>query len=206
MTEQKQPKVSRRGKGKPPPDVVLTSDDMAKIIAEREAKLAPVTRMRFTYDRVDQDAADKFCSRMADGRSLRSICNDADMPSRDVVRAWLRRFPSFVSQYVRAREEQADAIFDEALSLADDAATDPELTHERLGAVRLQIDTRKWIAAKLRPSKYSDKHISEISGPDGGAIQIAGVDLDAIDREQRDALANMLRMIGATNDGEIEEL
>lgn len=133
----------------------------------------PTGRNSFT-----QDFADRICERLAEGRSLRSICSDDDMPSVSSVCKWLGQFPSFAEQYARAREAQADAIFDEILHIADTpqlgeiVTTKPimvdgkpvagaevrEVKHEdMLGHRRLQIDARKWMAGKLQPKKYGDK-------------------------------------------------
>jgi hypothetical protein len=40
---------------------------------------------------------------------------------------------------------------------------------------RLRIDTRKWAASKLKPKKYGDKVVSEISGPSGRPIETATI-------------------------------
>jgi hypothetical protein len=40
---------------------------------------------------------------------------------------------------------------------------------------RLQVDARKWIAAKLKPKKYGDKQQTEVTGADGGPLQITEV-------------------------------
>ena len=61
----------------------------------------------------------EICARLADGRSLRSICRDDDMPHTATVFVWLEKHPAFSEQYARARESQADALFDEALDIAD---------------------------------------------------------------------------------------
>jgi len=53
----------------------------------------------------------------------------------------------------RAREAQADKLFKECLEIADKA------TPENVNVARLQVDTRKWAAARLAPKKYGD-HIS----------------------------------------------
>lgn len=122
----------------------------------------PTGRNSFT-----QDFADRICERLAEGRSLRSICSDDDMPSVSSVCKWLGQFPSFAEQYARAREAQADAIFDQILHIADTpvegervkiGADGVEITREdMLGHRRLQIDARKWMAGKLQPKKYGDK-------------------------------------------------
>lgn len=114
--------------------------------------------------------ADAICERIADGESLRDICQSDDMPARSTVFKWLSEQPSFSDRYTRAREEQADAIFDEALSIADDARNDWmerhnqdgesvgwQLNGEHVQRSRLRIETRKWVAGKLRPKVYGDK-------------------------------------------------
>ena len=116
-----------------------------------------------------QDVADKICERLIEARSLRSICQDDDMPSVTTVMKWLTQFPAFAEQYTRARELQADAIFDEILDIADDGSNDWMVARDKDGQTgwkengealqrsRLRIDSRKWMAGKLRPKKYSDK-------------------------------------------------
>ena len=66
---------------------------------------------------------------------------------------WLRNDDDFLERYARAREAQADKLFKESLEIADKA------TPENVSVARLQVDTRKWAAARLAPKKYGD-HIS----------------------------------------------
>lgn len=93
--------------------------------------------------------AQAICERIMNGESLRAICNDADMPERTVVHGWLARNEEFSHQYALAREQQADTLADDMMYIAD-TATDPYIA-------RLRVDTRKWIASKLKPKKYGDK-------------------------------------------------
>ena len=71
-----------------------------------------------------QEMADTICERIANGESLRSICDPDDMPAASTVCLWLSKNPRFAEQYARAREAQADTIFDEILDIADDARND----------------------------------------------------------------------------------
>lgn len=124
-----------------------------------------------------QEIADRICEGLAAARSLRSICFDEGMPTQTTVFRWLAddRFLEFREQYMRAREAQADALFDEMLDIADDAANDWmeregensqgwQLNGEHVQRTRLRLDTRKWIAARLAPKKYGDKVDVEHSG------------------------------------------
>lgn len=108
--------------------------------------------------------ADAICAGLADGRSLRKICLDEGMPSQTTVFRWLadERYATFREQYVRAREAQADALFDECLDIADDGSNDymgedDTYNGDAVARSRLRIDTRKWMAGKLRPKVYGDK-------------------------------------------------
>src|SRR5215470_6453325 len=66
-----------------------------------------------------QVVADRLCEELARGKSLRSICEAADMPSWTSVYRWLEANPVFRQQYARSREMGIDAI----AQLAIDEAT-----------------------------------------------------------------------------------
>lgn len=125
-----------------------------------------------------QEIADAICERIADGESLRSICTDDDMPNKATVFRWLAKNPDFSDQYARARETQADTLFDECLDIADDGRNDwvererkdgttyIALNEEAIARSRLRLDARKWMAGKLRPKVYGDK--MALTGGDEG--------------------------------------
>ncbi|GLU25538.1 hypothetical protein [Brucella sp. NBRC 12950] len=72
----------------------------------------------------NQEMADAICERIADGDSLRTICAEESFPARSTVFKWLSQHTAFADQYARAREAQADAIFDDILEIADDGSND----------------------------------------------------------------------------------
>lgn len=128
-------------------------------------------------------AADAICQRLAEGESLKAICDGDDMPAQSTVFKWLSEQQTFSERYARAREAQADALFDEILTIADDGRNDwIELKDEEnenrgwrengeaLRRSQLRVDARKWMAAKLRPKKYGEKVEHEHGGSGGGAI------------------------------------
>lgn len=115
-----------------------------------------------------QELFDAICERIADGESLRTICSDVDMPNKATVFRWLANDTALSDQYARAREAQADALFDEMLDIADNARNDwmerggeddagYSLNGEHIQRSKLRIDTRKWMAGKMRPKVYGDK-------------------------------------------------
>lgn len=119
-----------------------------------------------------QEIASEICERISDGESLRSICKSDDMPDKATVFRWLADATneSFRDQYARAREVQADTLFEECLDIADDSSRDTKtledgrevVDNEVVQRSRLRVDTRKWMAGKLRPKVYGDK--LELSG------------------------------------------
>lgn len=91
----------------------------------------------------------RICRELADGLSLKAICDADDMPSRETVYQWLHDDKAFSDSYARAREEQADHYADDIIEIAD-TEPDPQ-------KARVRIDARKWVASKLKPGKYGDK-------------------------------------------------
>lgn len=134
--------------------------------------------------------ADQICERLADGESLRTICSDDSMPNRSTVFRWLSQNKEFCSQYARAREAQADALADEILDIADnnahDIAVDNEgnetINHDAIARSRLRVDTRKWLAGKLKPKVYGDKIQQELTGKNGGPVEYSNLSDTELDR------------------------
>jgi hypothetical protein len=133
------------------------------------------------------EIADRICAQLADGKSLRSICLAEEMPDKSTVFRWLRTHDSFRDQYARAKEESADALADEMLDIADDGANDwmqnndPEnvgwrQNGEAMQRSRLRVDTRKWIASKLKPKKYGEKVEAKVEHSGGVTVTMAPVD------------------------------
>lgn len=127
-----------------------------------------------------RDIADLICERIANGESLRSICSEAEMPNKATVFRWLAADGDFSDQYARARETQADSLFDEILTIADTpmegvktkttASGTETTTGDMIEHRRLQVDARKWMAGKLQPKKYGDKITQELTGAGGAPL------------------------------------
>lgn len=132
-----------------------------------------------------QTLAAIILDRLAEGESLRSICRDAEMPSRPTVYGWmLDNVQGFSAQYARAREMQAHALADETLQIADDGSNDwmerndPDnpgwiANGEHIQRSRLRVDARKWAASKILPKVYGDK--TTIAGDPNAPLYTATV-------------------------------
>lgn len=115
-----------------------------------------------------QELAAKICSELSEGKSLRTVCAAEDMPSKTTVFNWMQSIPDFLVQYARAKEEAADALVDEMIEIADDGSNDymtiTKGDHEYnvedrevTSRSKLRVETRKWIASKLKPKRYGEK-------------------------------------------------
>ena len=119
-----------------------------------------------------------ICERLADGESLVSICKTDGMPKKTAVYEWLASKKDFAEMYARAREDQADSLADQIIALADEMPM--EITDDK-GKTRFdsayvqwqknRVDARKWVAAKLKPRKYSDR-IAHVGDKDGDPMQM----------------------------------
>lgn len=150
-----------------------------------------------------EELAGEICARLADGQSLKEICKSDDMPARSTVFSWLAAHKTFTDMYMRAREVQADALFDEIVAIADDGSNDYmerlndagegvgwQENGEALRRSALRVDARKWVVAKLLPRKYSEKHTTILEGGD----KPVGVDVKLSPIEAARQVAFALRM------------
>lgn len=114
------------------------------------------------------EKADAICALLAQGWSLRKVIEqgwteykDIQFPSMATVFKWMRENESFLKQYAQAKHESADAMAEEILDLSDNAPraiTGVDRSDgARVQAVKLQIDTRKFLMAKMKPKRYGDK-------------------------------------------------
>lgn len=94
---------------------------------------------------------------------------------------WMKEDADLANTYARAKQDQADFLVEEMLAISDDDSQDAIFVevddksgksakmvcnNEFIQRSRLRVDTRKWIASKLKPKKYGDK--LEIETSDDG--------------------------------------
>lgn len=129
-------------------------------------------------------------------------------PGYSTIFSWLKaeedgKSPGeLIDLYARAKEYQADYMADEILDIADDARNDwmekrgangetyETLNSEHVQRSRLRIDSRKWLAGKLRPRMYGDKIQQEISGRNGKPIEVITAEIT-----DEDAVKSYMDMI-----------
>lgn len=131
------------------------------------------------------ELGNELCNRLIAGKSLRKICEMDDMPSIGTVLRWLvdDSKATFQKQYARAREAQAEALFEEIFSIADDGTNDKyidedgnvKVDHDVIARSRLRVDTRRWAMSKMAPKRYADKVQQEVTGADGGPLEFTQI-------------------------------
>ncbi|MGK3363392.1 ubiquitin carboxyl-hydrolase [Citrobacter portucalensis] len=141
--------------------------------------MATIKKTGRPSDYLPEVAAD-ICSLLADGESLRKVCERPGIPNKSTVFRWLAEHVEFRDQYAKATETRADSIFEDMFDIADSV-------NEEAAAVakaRLRIDTRKWALARMNPKKYGDKVTQDIDvkssdgsmSPRPTTIRLVGVD------------------------------
>ncbi len=124
------------------------------------------------YELTD-DLVNKIVDGIMDGKSVRQICAAEDMPDNRTVQRWIASNAEFAAKCARARELQADNIFEDMQEVADYGNPDD------VQRAKLRVSTMQWRASKLAPKKYGEKIQAEHTGADGGPMQftvVTGVD------------------------------
>lgn len=118
----------------------------------------------------------EICERVEDGELLIEICSEDGMPAARTIRRWARENEDFRPIYAGARVGRVRTWVERIVYLSRDAinhAHGSPGTGEagaKIQAIKLEIDTLKWLIAKELASEYGDLIRQEISGPDGQPI------------------------------------
>lgn len=100
--------------------------------------------------RYDASKAFKFLEKLADGeKSMRAICEEPGMPSRQAIFRWIAENPEFASLYHEARAIQVHGYVDDTVYIAD--------TEKDTSKARVRIDARRWLAERLDPKNYGNR-------------------------------------------------
>ncbi len=128
------------------------------------------------------DKYTQIITMISEGASLRKACKAVKM-GHGTFYEWLndeKKGKERQTQYARACEERATALVEEMLEIADDGTNDTytddkgnvRTDWDVLGRSKLRVDTRKWIASKLKPKKYGDSTQIKLTDDDGGPAKL----------------------------------
>jgi len=113
------------------------------------------------------EIATQICERVSNGETLRGICRDDHMPSRQTIADWVMQPPrgaeSFPGRFARAKELGCDSLVEESLEIARDGSRDTiETEHgtktdwEVVGRSKLICEQIRWIASKVYRRQYGE--------------------------------------------------
>lgn len=114
-----------------------------------------------------------ICEKLADGKSLKSICEADDKPSKATFYNWINNSKELLDKYARAKDDGADALAEDIQDIAEGVLSgkyDPS-------AARVAGDLKKWTASKLKPKKYGDKIDMTTNGKELPAPILGGLSL-----------------------------
>lgn len=123
--------------------------------------------------------ADQVLAGMGQGMSAFKACEAAGVPHSTFM-GWLDADAELADRYTRARENLIERMANEILEISDKDVEiqDGKRDWAAVQKHKLQVDTRKWLLSKLAPKKYGDKVGLELSGQNGGPIQILAATTD----------------------------
>ena len=121
----------------------------------------------------------EILARMCTGESLRSVCRTPGFPAPSTVLLWVSKDKEFAEQYAKARELQAEALFDELEDVAREALNAESAVE--IQARRLLVDVHKWRLSKIIPNRFGDKVETTITGPNGGPVEITQITRKVVD-------------------------
>jgi hypothetical protein len=115
------------------------------------------------------DAVDRICEELEEGKSLILICKQADMPHRRTVEKWANGDSDFARRLREARE--LGYLYRAEMAVQDaKSAADPQ-------AGRLAFDAERWYLGKLSNAFRDKPHVGVTVNVDAteafGAIQAA---------------------------------
>lgn len=152
-----------------------------------------------------------ICEHLSLGESLEESCRRVpDSPHPATILTWAKKYPDLGQYYADAREKGYTLLGDKIERIAAEThamitihAQDADgnylfntdgtpllkqvlapLSSDVIASKRLQVDTLKWKLSKMLPKVYGDKVTQEITGRDGGAVQVAAVDLRGLSDDE----------------------
>lgn len=133
--------------------------------------------------------------RIANGESMISICRDSHLPDRVTVLRWIGDDPELATRCARARELQAEAL-EEGMA---DVERDVLAGKLDAKAANVVLSSRRWRAEKLGPRKFGARQAVELTGAEGGPVQI-----NEADRAAR--VAGLLALAELRRESDVDDL
>jgi len=122
--------------------ICLDTGEVLDVVGERD-----LVSFKFNLE-----TASLMCQHIREGRTLKSIGDDVEFPSLQVIHYWRRTNATFDAELKLARKDRAEYYHDKVLDIAN-TITDKE----DIPVARFQTDQYKWAAEKGDPASYGNK-------------------------------------------------
>jgi len=182
LTDKQAKEKKRKGNAMDPQEKAKIANKGMLTIADVDAMLDP-KKSRGRPTMYSEEMRDRICMYLANGITMAKICQTDGMPAFDTVWKWTMRHPDFAEATARAREIGTHYLADDCIRISDDPELDP-------ADKRVMIDTRVRLIGKWN-QYYSDRQQVLVAGK----IDVQPIDVNALDFDQRDALASMLEAV-----------
>lgn len=116
------------------------------------------------------ELAEIICDRIAEGKTVRSICEQEDMPDKSTVFRWLYKHEDFATIYARAKVASGHVDEDEMAEIADDGRNDYMekfdkdgnslgyfLNGEHVQRSKLRWEHRRWLLERKQAKRFGTK-------------------------------------------------
>ena len=124
-----------------------------------------------------EEIEDAICAAIAvSANGLDDICGEnEEFPCVRLIYTRLIQSEPFMQKYARARELQQQLLADQLIPLSDKDrichkrtikadGSEETVILDQVERSKLQIETRKWVLARLNPKKYGDRAVEEHDG------------------------------------------
>ena len=138
----------------------LVDEDTGEIVATQKGYNLDQENLPYT----DQ-VGDIICQRIAEGETMRTICQDSNMPSYGQITRWRRKHSEFNDMLKMARSDRAEFYHDQLIHAAESTKTKDEAVVQRV-----KVDAYKWAAEKGNPDAYGAR--TKISGDKNAPLQL----------------------------------
>jgi hypothetical protein len=108
-----------------------------------------------------------ICERIADGETLKTICDDKDkFPHRTTFHRWVVNNPKLALAYGAARELSATGLEEEAIGIAREIqARAKKVTSPEVRAYEVAMNQLRWSAERRDPKRFSTKGAVSVTVP-----------------------------------------
>lgn len=108
----------------------------------------------------------QICELIAEGETLKDICEQEGMPTRQTVHRWVIAFPEFGRAYAAARELSAYSMEEEALMTGRNTVRlAGQMTSQQVRAAEVHMNQLRWSAARRNAKVYSERAAVQVTVP-----------------------------------------